>query len=138
VVNSYEDHWGIASLKEFSDPVLLAEGLPIAVFSTEKIRESTCTLKIDYNSGKEIYNILYTTIMMARYYPFFVEFRAISRQYYQYLKQLYLYDLGRYPEFRFGSYLTFPLYSNVSGGLGIVAGYSVYRSEIINPEPWKL
>lgn len=135
MVAGYHDRWYKAALEEFSDPVLLAEGLPIAVFSTEKIRDTTYTFKIDYQSGTTSYNIPNTEIMMVKYNPFFVELKAISWQYYQYLKQLYLYNTGRYPEFRFGSYQAFPIFSNVTGGKGIVAGYSVYRSEIINPKP---
>jgi hypothetical protein len=63
-----------------------------------------------------------------------VEFKTISYHYYQYLRQLYLYNYGRYPDFQFGPYKAFPLYSNVANGNGIVAAYSKYVSEIITPE----
>jgi hypothetical protein len=63
-----------------------------------------------------------------------VELKTISYSYYQYLRQLYLYETGRYPDFSFGPMHTFPLYSNVTNGMGILAGYSLFRSEIITPE----
>jgi len=131
-VNSYDVYWRSASLKDFSDPVLLAEGLPIAVFSTGMIRDTTYTLQLDYTTGSYSGR---DGIMVINLYPLVVEFKSITFQYYQYLKQLYLYETGRFPDFMFGPYHAFPLYSNVSNGMGIVAGYSVYRSEIITPEP---
>lgn len=131
-INTYKDSWRPVYLKDFSDPVMLAEGLPIAVFSTTRIRDESFTLKLDYSTGS------YSTIngiTRTNLYPLVVDLKSISYQYYQYLRQLYLYETGRYPEFSFGSFHSFPLYSNVTNGMGIVAGYSVFTSGIITPEP---
>jgi hypothetical protein len=123
--------WNTGQIKAFKDPVLLAEGLPIAVFSTADIQDTTYTMQIDYTTGhvRSIGGVSTTTL-----FPLIVEFKTISYQYYQYLRQLYLYNSGRYPDFQFGAYKAFPLYSNVANGMGIVAGYSKYVSELIIPE----
>jgi hypothetical protein len=134
-INTYKDSWRPVNFKEFSDTVLLAEGLPISVFSTSRIRDDSFTLQLDYSTGS------YSTIngiTRTNLFPLVVDLKSISYQYYQYLRQLYLYETGRYPDFSFGSYHSFPLYSNVTNGKGIVAGYSVFRSEIITPEPTSL
>ena len=127
----------ITYLIDFSDPVFLAEGMLIPVFSSDKIRDTIYTLQMNYGSPTVGWNEPNTTIRWAKYYPFVVDFKTISFQYYQYLKQLYLYNTGRYPEFQFGSYKAFPLFSNVSNGMGLVAGGAVFRSEVITPEPWR-
>jgi hypothetical protein len=123
--------WTAADLKEITDPVLLAEGLPMAVFSNDHIKGNTYTMVINYQSG-----IYYTepNNQNPRLYPFILELRSISYHYYQYLKQEYLYNLGRYPEFLDGVGSVFPLHSNVRNGYGIFAGYSTCLSEIIQPE----
>jgi len=122
--------WTAAGLKEIVDPVLLAEGLPMAVFSNDQINGDTYTMQINYQSG-----IYYAgpNNENPRLYPFMLELRSISYHYYQYLRQVYLYDLGRYPEFLSGVGSVFPLHSNVQNGYGIFAGYSTYLSEIIQP-----
>jgi hypothetical protein len=66
-------------------------------------------------------------------YPLIVELRSVSYNYYQFVKQKYLYELGRYPEFKAGSIQAFPLYSNVTDGYGIFAGYSVLKADTIYP-----
>jgi hypothetical protein len=136
-VNHFLDEWHRTNFKEFTDPLLLAEGLPIPVFSTERIEGNSCTIQIDYQSGTQKFNEPGTHSLMERYYPFFIELKSISKQYYQYLKQLHLYNTGRFPDFQFESYKAFPLFSNVTNGQGIVAGYSVYRSAVIYPKPWR-
>jgi len=123
--------WVSANLKEISDPVLLAEGLPMAVFSNDQIKGNSYTMQINYQSG-----IYYTdpNNQNPKLFPFVLEFRSISYNYYQYLKQLYLYYQGRYPEFLSGVGSVYPLHSNVENGYGIFAGYSTSFSEIIHPE----
>jgi len=125
-------NWQSGQYKDFSDPYLLAEGLPIAVFSTERIQDTIYTMHLDYTTGH--YGRTDNGPWITHLYPLLVEFKTISYQYYQYLRQLYLYNTGRYPDFQFGPYKAFPLYSNVNNGMGIVAGYSRYISEIITPE----
>jgi hypothetical protein len=53
-----------------------------------------------------------------------------------YLKQLYLYETGRYPtDVGNGAVTNFNLYSNIEGAYGIFAGYSIAESDTIFPEP---
>lgn len=125
-------NWQSGQFKDFSDPYLLAEGLPIAVFSTERIQDPIYTMHLDYTTGH--YGRTGNGPWITHLYPLLVEFKTISYEYYAYLKQLYLYNTGRFPDFQFGPYKAFPLYSNVNNGMGIVAGYSRYISEIITPE----
>jgi hypothetical protein len=122
--------WAAAGLKEITDPVLLAEGLPMAVFSNDQIKGYTYAMQINYQSG-----FYYTepNNQNPKLYPFMLELRSISYHYYQYLRQVYLYDLGRYPEFLSGVGSVFPLHSNVQNGYGIFAGYSTWFSEIVHP-----
>jgi hypothetical protein len=123
--------WTAAGLKEISDPVLLAEGLPMAVFGNNQITGNEYTMQVNYQSG-----IYYAepNHQDPKLYPFRLELRSISYHYYQYLKQEYLYGLGRYPEFLSGVGSVFPLHSNVQNGYGIFAGYSTVFSEIIQPQ----
>ncbi|MBK9388775.1 MAG: DUF4249 family protein [Bacteroidetes bacterium] len=66
-------------------------------------------------------------------YPVILELRSVSQNYYRFVKQKYLYELGRYPEFMAASTTAFPLYSNINGGYGIFAGYSLVKSDTIYP-----
>jgi hypothetical protein len=130
-VQSWNDNWREGYYKDFNDPVLQAEGLPIAVFSTAGMRDTSYTMQLDYSTGAFSNS---SGTMQMDLFPLFVEFRSISRNFYEYQKQLYLYETGRYPEFQLAPFRTFPLHSNVTNGMGVVAGYSIYRSEIITPE----
>ena len=123
--------WTAAGLKEITDPILLAEGLPMAVFSNDQIKGDTYTMVINYQSG---FYYSGPNNENPRLYPFMLELRSISYNYYQYLKQVYLYELGRYPEFLSGVGSVFPLHSNVQNGYGIFAGYSTFFSGIIQPK----
>lgn len=133
VIIKYDNYgsWNTGQIRTFKDPILLAEGLPIAVFSTAGIRDTIYTMHIDYTTGHvtSIGGVSWTQL-----FPLVVEFKTISYHYYQYLRQLYLYNFGRFPDFQFGPYKAFPLYSNVTNGMGIVAGYSKYVSELITPD----
>lgn len=128
--NRYSN-WRMAQLKEITDPVLLAEGLPLTVFSNERITGDTYSMLINYSTGS--YSCQNDVCKMSLY-PFVLEFRSISYDYYRYLKQLYLYNTGRYPDFTSGVLSTFPLHSNVKNGYGIFAGYSSFVSDLIKPE----
>jgi len=130
-LNFKENQWDSWQIINYNDPVLLAEGLPMAVFSTACIQDSTYTLKIDYDTMHWTCDQRGCRMLM---YPICIELRSISYSYYQYLKQLYLYNSGRFPEFQFAPYKAFPLYSNVNNGMGVVAGYSSYLSDVIIPE----
>jgi hypothetical protein len=109
-------------LISITDPVLLNEGIPIAVFSNEIIKGDSYTMSINYVTGSS----------SGHLFPLLVEFRSISYDYYQFVKQQYLYEQGRYPEFG-SAFTSANLYSNVKGGYGIFAGYSSVQSDTINP-----
>jgi hypothetical protein len=114
-----------ANLINITDPILLNEGLLLPLFSNELITSDNYTMTINYNSGSSYNNM-----------PFIVELRAVSRNYYNYVRSKYIYELGRYPEF---GDVAVPqsLYSNVESGYGIFAGYSHIFSDTINPQLYK-
>jgi len=127
----YRDYWREGYLQNIVDPVLLSEGLPMSVFSNDLMDDETYTLLINYATGSVSTR---SGVLRTDLFPFILELRSISYNYYQYLRQLYLYNLGRFPEFAGGSMGTFPLHSNVENGYGIFAGYSSTFSELINPD----
>ena len=108
-------------LVKIEDPVILNEGIPIAVFSNEIMGDETYTMSLNYQGqsygGSRI---------------FFIEFRSVSYEYYAFTKQLYLYEIGRYPDGIESTLATYPLYSNVENGYGIFAGYSAVLSDTID------
>lgn len=126
--NRYES---IASLKTITDPVLLNEGLPLALFSNESIKGSEYSMTINYFTGSA--SSMNGEPMHTDLYPVILELRSVSQNYYRFVKQKYLYELGRYPEFMAASTTAFPLYSNINGGYGIFAGYSLVKSDTIYP-----
>jgi len=126
------NHERIADLKTITDPVILNEGLPIALFSNESIKDYTCTMRLNYfTGGAHSFN---GGPLETDLFPLILEVRSVSLNYYKYIKQKYLYEKGRYPEFMAASATAFPLYSNVQGGYGIFAGYCSVQSDTIFPE----
>jgi len=126
--NRYES---VASLKTITDPVLLNEALPLALFSNESIKGSEYSMTINYFTGSA--SSMNGEPMHTDLYPVILELRSVSQNYYRFVKQKYLYELGRYPEFMAASTTAFPLYSNINGGYGIFAGYSLVKSDTIYP-----
>lgn len=119
------------SLMKITDPVLLNEGLPLTIFSNEVIRDSVYAMTINYFTGSAGYSgnePNHTTL-----YPLIIELRSCSYNYYKFIKQRYLYEMGRFPEFPSATVTAFPLYSNIPGGYGIFAGYSVVVSDTLFP-----
>jgi len=114
----------LAQIQNITDPVLLNEGIPLLVFSNEIIDNDNYEMSINYTDGS-----LHTNL-----YPLIIELRAINYDYYMYLKKLYLYESGRYPEdVGSGTFTNFNLHSNIPGGYGIFAGYSSTVSDTIYP-----
>ncbi len=128
----YHGWWHKADMFDITDPVLLSEGLPLSVFSNENIDGDNYTMLLNYSTGSS--SSRDGGIHKMDLFPFAVELRSISYNYYLYLRQLYLYEIGRYPDFTDGYTGTFPLHSNITNGYGIFAGYSTTISDIINPE----
>jgi hypothetical protein len=122
-----EEHNSYASLVGIDNPVIINEGLPIAVFSNELITDSIYTMSLNYFTGGTSWNITTT-------YPTIVELHSISFDYYKYLKQLYLFRQAVNNYNLTGSTPPVQIYSNVENGYGIFAGYSNYVSDTIYPE----
>jgi hypothetical protein len=122
----------IADMYNIVDPVLLNEGLPLSVFSNELITDTAYTMTINYFTGSA--SSTNGGPMTTTLYPFILEFRSVSYDYYQFARQKYLYDTGRFPEFGLSSNQAFQLYSNVKNGYGIFAGYSSVISDTITPQ----
>lgn len=122
----------LATLKKITDPVLLNEGLPLTIFSNEIIKDSVYTMTINYFTGG--YGSYGGGPSYTDLYPLIIELRSCSGNYYQFIKQKYLYEKGRFPEFPAASINAFPLFSNIPGGYGIFAGYSVVVSDTLFPK----
>ncbi|MFP4367333.1 MAG: DUF4249 domain-containing protein [Bacteroidales bacterium] len=121
-----------AWISNFTDPVLLNEGLPITVFSNEIIENDSYTMTINYSTGHRSSD---GGPMVPIFQPLKVEFRTLSQSYYQYARRLYLYEYNNDEPFFSGGVLTpFTLYSNIENGYGIFAGYSFVTSAVIIPE----
>lgn len=112
----------VAEPFNLTDPVLLNEGLPLNLFSNETITDTCYTMVVNHRSGSSDNN-----------YPYQLELRAVSYDYYRFARQKYLYDTGRFPEFGLGSTQAYSLYSNIIGGYGIFAAYSTVISDTIFP-----
>ncbi len=116
-----------------SDSVLINEGIPLHIFSDEIIQDvQEYHMHINYTSGS--HSLSNETGWIMNLYPLVLEFRSTSEEYYNYKRQLYLYETGRFPEFGISSNAAYPLYSNVENGYGIVAGYSYFATDTIRPE----
>ncbi|MDD2323804.1 MAG: DUF4249 family protein [Bacteroidales bacterium] len=115
-----------------SDSVLLNEGTPLTIFSDKIIQNiPEYRMQLNYTTGITGYNNFIGS--HTELFPFIFEFRSLSEEFYNYTKQLYLYETGRFPEFGIGSNITYPMYSNVENGYGIVAGYSFCITDTIRP-----
>ncbi|MEA1878225.1 MAG: DUF4249 family protein [Bacteroidota bacterium] len=124
------ESWRKGFIQETVDPVLLSEGLNIQVFSNENITGNEYTMHVNYNTGSSSCG---DDSCWVELYPVVFELRSISENYYNYLRQLKLYEKGRFPDFGGLSYGVFPLHSNVSNGYGIFAGYSTVYTDTIFP-----
>lgn len=121
-----------AWISNFTDPVLLNEGLPMTVFSNEIIENDSYTMTINYSTGHRSSD---GGPWVPIFQPLSVEFRTLSLSYYNYARQLHLYEYYSDEPFFSGGVLTpFTLYSNVENGYGIFTGFSSVTSAIIIPE----
>lgn len=124
-----------ARLQTITDPVLLNEGLPIALFSNEIIKDSVYTMTLNYSNGCAGSNNggPWRTCL----YPLVIELRSVTYDYYRYKKQYYLYEQGTWADGLTNTSAPSPLYSNIENGYGIFAGYSVFATDTITPEPYE-
>lgn len=101
--------YSIKTMDIISDPVLLREGMPIALFSNESINDSIYSMTLN------------------RFGSTAVDLRSVTYDYYRYQKQFYLSSISNSP-----------IYSNITNGRGIFAGYSVFTSNTKTPEPYEI
>lgn len=116
---------------QFTDPLILREGLPQPVFTTEELTAKSYTTLLNYTTG--VTSSSRGGGWTTELYPLVVELRTLSPEYYNYITQLYLYETGRYPDVFGDAARIHPLYSNVENGYGIFAGYSSFVSDTIYP-----
>ncbi|MDZ4205523.1 MAG: DUF4249 family protein [Bacteroidales bacterium] len=115
-----------------NDPVLANEGLPLFLFSNELIKGSNCTMTLNYITGSAS-RFSQSGELRTTLYPFILELRTVSYEYYSYVRSMHLYNTGRYPEYGLNANIAFPLYSNVLNGYGIFAGFSSVVYDTIFP-----
>ncbi len=122
---------GMATIHTITDPVILNEGLPIPLFSNELIKDSVYTLKLNYSTGNAFSsnNAPFRTTL----YPYVVELRQVSEDYYRFKKQLYLYENGLWADGIINSMTNTNIYTNIENAYGIFAGYSIAVSDTITP-----
>ena len=60
---------------------------------------------------------------------YFIELRSVDEEYYKYLKQYYIYESATYTEIG-KTPQKYPLYSNVTNGLGVFYSFSASRKEL--------
>jgi len=116
---------------EHTDPVLLNEGFPLFVFSNEIIDDTLSTVTFNFFTGGLSGSIGGT--LKTDLYPMIVELRTVDESYYEYTRQLYLYNTGRYPEFTFSGATAYPLYTNIENAYGVFASYAVNSTDTIYP-----
>ncbi len=119
-----------AEIHHISDSVILNEGMSIALFSNEMIKNDEYCMTLNYTTNST--SSWGDGPFKMDLYPLVIELRTVSYDYYQYAKQIFLYEKGRYPEFSMSSIIPVPLYSNVKNGYGIFAGYSAHFSDTID------
>ena len=112
-----------------TDPVLKSEGLPVFVFSNQFITGNEYTMTINLTSGA--YSRTDDGDWNVVSNPTLLELRSVSYDYYQYVRHRYLYETGLSPEFGVQT-TNISLYSNISSGFGIFAGYSAVFSDTLN------
>lgn len=104
------------------DSVLLTEAEPLTIFSNKKMKDDTYKVKFFINSYSNGFR---------PDHDYFIELRSVDETYYKYQKQLYLYYMSEYTDLG-SSPQTYPLYSNVTNGLGIFTSFSVYRKCVVD------
>lgn len=122
----FEIEVGRGYLDYIVDPVLLNEGIPMALFSNELIKDTCYTMTLNVMTG-DSYNIY------SRKQPYTILLKSINSDYYLYMKKYYLYNDAISSDGVFESKPVVQLYSNIINGLGIFAGYSYIVSDTIRP-----
>jgi len=103
----------------------------MALFSNEIINDSLYTLTLNYTTGSA--GSRNGGPMRTQIYPFVVELRNLTYEYYRFKKQLYLYEKGRWADGITSSMTNANVYSNIENGYGVFVGYSSVVSDTITP-----
>ncbi|TCO10439.1 DUF4249 family protein [Natronoflexus pectinivorans] len=107
------------------DPFIVREGLPLALFSDEGVSEESFSVFITYTTNSHSGDAIKT-------YPFFVELRSVTEDYYHYRRSFYL-NMNSQEELEPGlENSPADLFSNVKGGSGRVVSYSSVVSDLLN------
>lgn len=110
-------------IANFNDPVILNEGLPLALFSNAIISGATYTMQLNFSPYK------YKVSGKGEFWhPFVVEIKSVSYDYYQFYRNYYLYERGRWGDGIVSPMGHTSLYSNVKNGYGVFNGFSVYTT----------
>jgi len=124
----------ITSIHSVTDPVLLSEGLEMALFSNENLPDSSYTLHLNYSTIWSSRGFNGNEPLHYKLFPVIVELRQVSFHYYQFIKMQYFYNNGREVSGPGGTMTASPIYSNSPSGYGIFAGYSSVLSDTIFPQ----
>ena len=109
-------------MKAEQDSVLLSEPNPLTVFSNRKMKSDRHWIKFYFSENY---------FSFGRTDTLFIELQNIDESYYHYHKQYYIYEsagwggIGTFPQ-------RYPLYSNVTNGLGIFTGMSVTKKNLFS------
>jgi hypothetical protein len=103
------------------DTTLLNEANPLTLFSNKLINKNSYKVKFYVNES-------YTRFYSDQTY--YIELRSVDEAYYKYLKQYYIYESASFTEIG-KSPQKYPLYSNVTNGLGIFYSYSSMKKQLI-------
>lgn len=102
------------------DTVLLNEASPLTLFSNKLMTKNTYKVKFYINENY--------THLGGSLTPYIV-LRSVDESYYKYVKQYEIYESASWADIGKTSQ-KYPLYSNVTNGLGIFTGCSMARKEI--------
>ncbi len=121
-------------------PIILNEGYepyttPSLVFSDQLMGDSIIRIYFDFYQGMHISDFGNDSLVQIfDEHAMKLEFRHVSESYYNYKKHFYFYEKDRYPGFVEGTASTYPIYSNMENGFGIIGAYSITRDSIWIPE----
>lgn len=109
----------LISMEVGRDSVFIDEANPLTLFSNQHMPNDSHCVKFFFNRSFEIEDGI----------NYSIELRSVSESYYKYHKQLYLYEVAQYEELGSNNQ-KYPLYSNVTNGLGIFSAFSSVRIPI--------
>jgi hypothetical protein len=138
--DSYSSSASLVSPYNDNSAIILNEGFepystPTLVFSDQLMEDTAISLYLDYYQGQHTSGYgKDSLVQIFDEHTMILEFRHISEEYYNYKKDFYFYKQNRYPGFVEGTATTYPVYTNIENGLGIIGTYSFTRDSIWIPE----